>query len=153
VGWETGNNFATYIRSASTGEDALIAGLRSGDVYMADPVLFRSRLAFQDRDGHRMGQKVPLVGAGAGTAEVALVLDAAQPEWRLHWVVDGERQPAIALGAGPIRQVLSVSLDRPTFVRAEIWDTTRAPAGQVEAGATGRCIALTNPIWYVAAQA
>ena len=49
VGWQNGNNFATRIRADSTAEEALVAGLRSGDVYMADPVLFRSRLRFGDR--------------------------------------------------------------------------------------------------------
>jgi hypothetical protein len=151
VGWQTGNNFATYIRSDDADEDALIAGLRSGDVYMADPVLFRSRLAFQDRDGHRMGEKVPLTTT-AGATDVEIALEEAKPAWRLHWVIDGERQPGIALAQGPARHSISVSLGQPTFVRGEIWDRTRAPAGEVAESATGRCIALTNPIWYVPPQ-
>jgi hypothetical protein len=110
-------------------------------------------------------------------AEVELALEHAQPHWRLHWVVDGERRPAIPLAAGPTTHRLRVPIARHTFVRAEIWDTTRTPTGDQlqntapspvpeadeRAGSqvgdtasfgghsdpTGRCIALTNPIWYV----
>jgi hypothetical protein len=185
VGWQTGNNFATFVRSASTDEDALLAGLRSGNLYMADPVLFRSRLRFADRAGHRMGQVAQLTvaddagsagdgaasgaesapegGEGIRAAQVELALERAQPHWRLKWVVNGERQPGIPLAAGADTHTLPVPLgslrdtkpDEPVFVRAEIWDTTRTPAGDIAAGAagadsaTGRCIALTNPIWYV----
>jgi hypothetical protein len=186
VGWQTGNNFATYIRAETADEAALIAGLRSGDVYMADPVLFRSRLRFRDRAGHRMGQVValeppapaapggdrpggearsPAGDSGSAAMEVELTLDRAQPGWRLRWVVDGERQPAILLSAGQVTYTRRVTVDRPTFVRAEIWDSHRAPSGALAEGAetapgaasgevdgpqpAGRCIALTNPIWYV----
>ena len=43
--------------------------------------------------------------------------------------------------------------DAPTLVRAEIWDPSHAPDGTaLETPAAnplqGRCLALTNPIWY-----
>ena len=103
VGWQNGNNFATRIRADSTVEEALVAGLRSGNVSMADPILFRPRLRFGDHAGHRMGQVVGLgearAGAG-GEARVEIALDRARPSWALRWVVNGERRPEIALQEG-----------------------------------------------------
>ena len=162
VGWQNGNNFATRIRADSTAEETLVAGLRSGDVYMVDPVLFRSRLRFGDRAGHRMGQVVGFGAGGerevgaAGESEVEVALDRARPNWSLFWVVNGARGPAIALGAGAVRQGLTVPLGEPAFVRAEIWDRGRTADGAAAEPGTagrGRCIALTNPIWYVPRQA
>jgi len=161
VGWQTGNNFATYIRAGSTDEDALVTGLRSGNVYMADPIHFRSRLSFSDRVGHRMGQ-VAGHGSASGRAEVEIALERARSAWRLYWVVNGARRPGIVLNEGPVAHTLSVPLGEPVFVRAEIWDTSRTPAGSEAnepsaggimvsgaASGTGRCVAITNPIWYV----
>jgi hypothetical protein len=179
VGWQTGNNFATRIRAAASDEAALLAGLRSGDVAMVDPILFRSRLRFGDRAGHRMGQVVGVTpgasagggasagdggggggGGGAALAEAEIALDCARPEWSLCWVVNGARLPAVALPPGPAVETLTVPLDVPVFVRAEIWDSAHAPDGAPVDGAPegpaagrGRCIALTNPIWYVPAAA
>ncbi len=154
VGWQNGNNFATRIRASSTEEDVLLAGLRSGNFYPADPVRFRSRLWLRDSAGHRMGQVVPLSG-DAGPLEALVTLGAAEPHWQLCWVVDGERQAPIALGAGLVTQRLPVAPSRsgPTFVRAEIWDPTLLPDGApretpVDDPTRGRCLALTNPIWY-----
>jgi hypothetical protein len=129
-------------------------------------VLFHSRLRFGDRDGHQMGQMVPVPEAAGAATEVELALDAARPDWRLHWVVNGERHPAIPLREGATRQSLTVALRGDvTFVRAEIWDTSHAPSGEpieqlageqgagappAESAPAGRCIALTNPIWYLA---
>ena len=162
VGWQTGNNFATYILAGSTDEDALVAGLRSGNVYMADPIHFRSRLRFGDRAGHRMGQ---VVGHGSASgpaerveqAEVEIALDRARPTWRLYWVVNGARRPGLALAEGTVAHTLLVPLGEPAFVRAEVYDTSRTPAGPEVAepdvedatAGMGRCVALTNPIWYV----
>lgn len=153
VGWQRGNNFATRIRSDSTDEASLLVGLRSGDLYPADPVLFRTRLRFCDGAGHRMGQVV-VVDGGSGLAEVEVALEQAQSHWVLRWVVNGERQPALPLPDGPATQALALPLPGrdqagPSFVRAEVWDLTHTPDGDVAEGATGRCIALTNPMWYV----
>jgi hypothetical protein len=159
VGWQAGNNFATYIRATATDEASLIRGLRSGDVYVADPVRFRSRLSVRDHAGRRMGT---IVGDDArAEREVVLTVENGQPDWRLWWVVDGVRRPPLALAAGRSQHLQRVA--RPaasgtgssvSFVRAEIWDGLppgAAPA-TVTAAATdtpGRCIALTNPICYV----
>lgn len=109
-------------------------------------------------------------------AQVQIALNRAQPTWRLYWVVNGERRPGIALGEGAVDERLTVPLGAPVFVRAEVWDSAYAAAGtaaekgptiesdagqgRTEEGATGagatgrgRCIALTNPIWYAPAAA
>jgi hypothetical protein len=55
-----------------------------------------------------------------------------------------------------VRQGLTVPLSEPVFARAEIWDRGRTAGGaETEPGTAsrGRCIALTNPIWYVPQQA
>jgi hypothetical protein len=77
-------------------------------------------------------------------------------------VVNGERRPGIALPEGAVSHTLAVPLGEPlgeplaepVFVRAEVWDISHTAAGPPaepgEAG-RGRCIALTNPIWYVPA--
>jgi hypothetical protein len=152
VGWQTGNNFATFIRAESTDEAALLAGLRSGNVFMADPIRFRSRLRFGDVAGHRMGQVVRVDGSGDTEQEVVLALDRSQPYWRLHWVVDGERHPAIMLAEGMVEHRLRVNVSESTFVRAEVWDSRLTPAGLETEDAGGRCVLLTNPVWYVPGQ-
>ncbi|MBI3972137.1 MAG: hypothetical protein HY332_12670 [Chloroflexi bacterium] len=153
VGWQNGNNFATYIRADTPDEDSLLAGLRCGDVYVADPVRFRSRLSFSDRAGHHMGQVVALDGnQEPGAQEVVLALDRARPRWELCWVVDGVRHSPIPLPEGTSQHRLRLDTSRSTFVRAEIWDRSVDASG-IEAArsngsVTGRCIALTNPICY-----
>ena len=169
VGWQGGNNMATAIRADSPDEAALLAGLRSGNVYLADPLRFRSRLAFADDGGHRMGQVVALDASGDGrdSYEVTLALDAAQPHWQVYWVVDGLRGAPVSAGNGAVKHRLAVDTRRTTFVRAEVWDPTldatgfatafqaetsdRAAAqaaGRAGAVPLGRCLALTNPICY-----
>jgi hypothetical protein len=109
-----------------------------------------------------MGQVVDLGAGGEGTGagedgapqeiEVEIALARARPTWYLFWVVNGTRGPAITLGEGAVRQGLTVPLGEPAFVRAEIWDRGRTADGaEAEPGTAGpgRCIALTNPIWYV----
>lgn len=167
VGWQTGNNYATHIHSSSTDEDSLLAGIRSRNLYPADPILFRSRLDFRDTAGHVMGEVVHLDVASAGSVagsdlsplEAILTLEAAQPHWHLVWVVNGQRQTAIKLPSGMTAQRIAVptpaAKNGPTWVRAEIWDPTHAPEGPalpepVNDPLQGRCISLLNPIWYFA---
>ncbi len=150
VGWQRGNNFATCIRSISTDEASLLAGLRSGDLYPADPVLFRTACASAMAPGI-MGQVV-VVDGGGGLAEVEVALEQAQCT---GCCAGGERRaagPPAAGGTGDADAGLPPpGRDQagPSFVRAEVWDLTRSPDGDVADGATGRCIALTNPMWYV----
>ena len=154
VGWQKGNNFATHIRADSTDEEALLAGLRARDLYPADPIRFRSRLSYGDNAGHRMGEAVMVRGVEERVA--SLTLERAKPEWSLVWVLNGERQAPVPLGEGSVTETLrfSTRTDKPTWVRAEIWDPTCAPEGTpLERPAAspleGRCVAFTNPIWYL----
>jgi len=164
VGWQGGNNMATAIRADGTDETALLAGLRAGNVYMADPLRFRCQLALKDDAGHRMGQVVALDGASAGDDhEVTLALDAAHSHWQVYWVVDGIRGDPVAAGEGAVDRRLTVDARHSTFVRAEVWDPTLdatgfKPAPEEAAAAptasptgvipAGRCLAITNPIIY-----
>ena len=154
VGWQNGNNFATNIRADATDEDALLAGLRARDLYPADPIRFRSRLSFGDDAGHRMGEAVNVRDAEERAATIAF--DRAKPEWALVWVLNGERQTPVHLREGSVSETLrfSTRADKPTWVRAEIWDPTCAPDGTPlerpeSSPLKGRCIAFTNPIWYL----
>ena len=154
VGWQNGNNFATHIRADTTDEAALLTGLRARDLYPADPVRFRSKLSFTDDAGHRMGEVVPV--RAAEEHEARLSLDRARPSWHLVWVLNGERRPAVRLPEGAVTETLrfDTRADVPTWVRAEIWDPGHAPDGTaLETPAAnplqGRCIAFTNPIWYL----
>ena len=154
VGWQNGNNFATHIRANSTDEEALLAGLRARDLYPADPIRFRSRLAFTDDAGHRMGEAVSV--SGVEECEARLTLESAKPQWFLVWVLNGARRPPVQLREGGTTETLRFSTqpDKPTWVRAEIWDPTYATDGtplDVPVGdpLRGRCIAFTNPIWYL----
>ena len=162
VGWQAGNNFATYIRATATDEASLIRGLRSGDVYLADPVRFRSRLSVQDHAGRRMGA---IVGDDAtAEREVVLNVEDGQPDWYLCWVVDGVRREPLPIPTGRWQHIQRLARParngRPptvSCVRAEIWEglpSNTAPAITTAATATdtatpARCIALTNPICYV----
>jgi hypothetical protein len=166
VGWQGGNNMCNAIRSDGTDEASLLTGLRAGNVYMVDPLRFRSQLAFKDGAGHRMGQVVALDGNGGAASgdghEVTLTVAAAQPHWQVYWVVDGVRREAVPAGEGTVNHRLAVDAGHTTFVRAEVWNpmldatgTTpvegdppapkTGPAGVVP---VGRCLALTNPIIY-----
>jgi hypothetical protein len=174
VGWQTGNNYATYICADGAGkphggdveadgvrrtragidQDALLAGLRARNIYPADPVRFRSRLALTDDVGHQMGEVVRVHGAEERTASITL--ESARPQWYLAWVVNGERQRPVRLGEGFVSETrrFAVPGDKPAWIRAEVWDPTYAADGtQLERPASdpleGRCLALTNPIWYV----
>ena len=154
VGWQKGNNFATHIRADSTDQEALLAGLRARNIYPADPVRFGSRLAFGDDAGHTMGETVRVDGPQERT--VSLTLEDARPEWHLAWVVNGERQKLVKLNDGAVTQALlcSVSGAEPAWVRAEIWDPTYAVDGTAaekpaDDPLEGRCLAFTNPIWYL----
>ena len=131
-----------------------VSGLRARDLYPADPVRFRSKLSFTDDAGHRMGEAVVVRAAEA--REARLALDRARPGWHLVWVLNGERRPAVRLPEGAVTETLrfGTRADAPTWVRAEIWDLGHEPDGTaLETPAAdplrGRCLALTNPIWYV----
>jgi hypothetical protein len=154
VGWQNGNNFATHIRADSTDEQALLTGLRARDIYPADPVRFRSKLSFTDDAGHRMGEVVRV--RGAEEREGRLSLDKARPSWYLVWVVSGERREPVRLPEGAVTETVGFTTraQAPTWVRAEIWDPSYAPdgtalEGPAESPLQGRCLAFTNPIWYL----
>lgn len=154
VGWQKGNNFATHIRADSTDQEALQVGLRARNIYPADPVRFGSRLAFADDAGHTMGEVVRVDGPQERTA--SLTLESAKPQWRLVWVVNGERQKPVKLGEGLVTatQPVPVSGKEPAWLRAEIWDPSYAVDGEklerpVDDPLQGRCLAFTNPIWYL----
>lgn len=134
--WEEGNNMAAFIWAASPKRDELLKGLRSGNVYSADPIQFKAALAFGIADTDiQMGSVV----ACAQPAEfrMYLKLSGMQKDWRIFWIDDGAVSgEAIVEAEDALFAHTYAYKGMPGFCRAEI----RRP--------DGRCIAFTNPIYF-----
>lgn len=132
-GWESGNNFANWIRSETTNEVDLICGLLSGDVYMGDPTVFRGELEFVTTEGYRMGQIV----VGEDELEVQFYMNGCRPGWKVRWIQNGTQKKAFdVVNEDSWLQGVVNSRDFG-FTRFEVYNPS------------GRCILLTNPIYFV----
>ncbi len=131
-GWESGNNFANWIRSETIEERDLVRGLLSGDIYMGDPTLFRGELEFMTAEGHRMGQII----VGKEHSEVLFRMTGCRPGWKVHWIVDGVREKALDVCDEKFEFQGVVTPQDFSFTRFEVYDE----------GA--KCVLLTNPIYF-----
>ena len=133
-GWNDGNNFAAFIAAPTCGRADLLAAMRAGNLYSADPVAFKGTV-YMEIAGAPMGSAVmcqpeqtqtlllEVDNAGSGNTlavYAAGVQIACQP-------VNGRLQTRL-----PVRASLPV-----TPVRAQLF----APSG--------RCTMLTNPIYLI----
>ncbi|HHW09578.1 MAG TPA: CehA/McbA family metallohydrolase [Firmicutes bacterium] len=127
VTWEKGNNYANYIASPDCEAEHLVAAMKTGRCYMADPWRVHGRLQLQTDQGKTMGEQQK-------GGFVSLVIDGVPPGAELIWVRDGEEAGSDREEGGRIES--RCPLDRgERFVRAQVRD------------ADGRLILLTNPVW------
>ena len=97
---------------------------------------FKGELSFKTMDGANMGQVMEF-GAEESEKTVCLNITGAPESAKLVWVINGVRQNEISTGA-TVQERLRVPMSRDiNFVRAEMY------------AEDGRCIMLTNPIYFV----
>lgn len=136
LGWFEGNNFCAFLYSENPGEESFIEAMKCGDLYTGDPVQFKGELSFKTMDGANMGQVMEF-GAEESEKTVCLNITGAPESAKLVWVINGVRQNEISTGA-TVQERLRVPMSRDiNFVRAEMY------------AEDGRCIMLTNPIYFV----
>ncbi len=138
-GWFKGNNFAAWIAAESdefpAPEEEFIASMKAGRVYMGDPVIFGGKLSFTAEDGCEQGSIFTCVGRGM---PLKLEFNAEVGEsWTARVVIDRE-VTEIALNGGEFSYEFELESKRTvSFARVELYDENE------------RCVALTNPIYYV----
>ena len=133
--WLDGNNFVAWIYAKELKEEYLIESMASGNLYTGDPVKFKGQLRFNTDDGHNMGE---VIKADKPKYTTYLNITKTKPGWSVKWIVDGELARIDELKEDFYKGQLSIEMAKPLhFVRAEIYDDT------------GRCIILTNPIYFV----
>ena len=138
--WFEGNNFATWIAVDEAipfpvPEEELVKSMKSGNVYMGDPVFLRSELSFTS-DNSPMGS---VITPTDGRAEMTFRMKSPILGSTVRIIVDGKEY---------IKEEI-VSADEYTltfefkpefavsFARVELYDPD------------GRCVMLTNPIYVV----
>lgn len=133
-GWEKGNNFVNWVRADALSEKDILYGLKSGDVYMADPIFFRGKLEFTTVNGFRMGQIVN----GKDYIEVKLSMTGCKPGWKVRWIVNGEVRKVLDICDEKFDFQEGIDVNQEfNFTRFEVYNEL------------GRCILLTNPIYFV----
>jgi len=138
-GWFSGNNFATWIAAEEgsafpISEEEFEHSMRAGNVYMGDPVYLHTDVELSC-DGHPIGSAFFSKKARECVFKVAN-LHAGES---VRIIIDGK--PALcytATKAGEYRAAITVKPERTvSFIRAEMYNPD------------GRCIMLTNPIYFV----
>ena len=137
--WFDKNNFATWIGVDDSlefpiSEDAFNASLLSGNCYMGDPVRLKGDVRFfsGDRD---MGS---VIRAYEKNYTVSLRLEKTNIGSTVRFIKDGKVEYTERITEEEYQRDLTVDLDREiSFVRSELYDCD------------GRCIMLTNPIYFV----
>jgi hypothetical protein len=126
ISWESGNNFANYIQSPDCKVANLLAGMKKGNFYMADPYRCKGNLRIATNEGKTMGD---VQKGGFVTIELKQITERL----KLVWIADGENVKEEIVEGDHISQLNLEKIEH--FVRAEIWDVD------------GRLVLLTNPIW------
>jgi predicted metal-dependent phosphoesterase TrpH len=137
--WTEGNNFATWIFSKDVQEKSLIDGLKSGNVFTGDPVLFRGgQLAYFVDNVHSMGSAVKTMLGKEHTIRVDI--SGAVPGSNMRIVSQGrtiwEGELTDADGRGSVTAAISV-IEMIESPRIEVY----APGG--------RCMLLSNPVYLI----
>ena len=134
--WLDGNNFCSFLYSENPCEDSFVETMKCGNLYAGDPVQFKGQLAFGTAEGAVMGQVVEISELDTEKTE-CLNIHHAPEKATLVWVINGMRQVKVATGR-EVNERFRVPLMRDVnFVRAEMYMES------------GRCIMLTNPIYFV----
>ena len=137
-GWFSGNNFAGFVgidEDAEPTEERFIEAMRGGALYSANPLVMKGEFSFTADVSREMGS-VSVVPRGF-RSRVKLSLGITNHNWKVAWVVNGERvrlDPATRMGyRGEYELTTSEKID---FVRAEVYDYF------------GTLLLMTNPIYF-----
>ena len=138
-GWLVGNNFASWIAADDklafpVEEEAFINSMKAGRVYMGDPVYLKSEISFKC-DDEEMGS----VFYGIREHTVSLRISESESPMEIRIVFNGSVVKTLSVDPG---SALNYSMNvKPSgtvsFVRIEMYNSD------------GRCIGLTNPIYFV----
>ncbi len=146
-GWFSGQNFASWIAAPAdaefpVAETDFIDSMKTGRVYMGDPVFLKNPLDLTC-EGKPMGSVLTVKDRDTAKRTLEFTSEQPDPDWTVRLIVNGEcmqkfRAGDMLNGAGDLHITFDV---RPTLpvnvVRAEMYN------------ADGRCIMLTNPIYFV----
>ena len=139
-GWFSGNNFASWIAAPEglafpIDEDAFIESMKAGRVYMGDPVYLRSPVSFT-ADGCEMGT----VFYDTKIHKCLFKAENIEQNYKIRIILNGVCTQEITQDvAGDITLELDLGCERGrtvSFVRIEMYN------------ADGRCVMLTNPIYF-----
>jgi len=139
--WFEGNNFVTWIAADDSlpfpiSEEVFNESILSGNCYMGDPTVLRGRVDFFSGE-RAMGSAIR---AEEGSYEITLRIENVDEGWTVKYVKDGERVLENITRAGNYAGGYTFVPDPDkdiSFVRAELYNKD------------GRCIMLTNPIYFV----
>jgi len=133
--WFDGNNFCAYIYSENPCEESFVAAMKAGNVFTGDPVFFKGDATFKTDKGEVMGSVIEF--DESEEERVVLTLGDVPDDCRLVWVINGTEVSEETVSANT-ESNLRVYIDKDiNFVRAELYNQS------------GRCIMLTNPIYFV----
>ena len=138
-GWLSGNNFATWIAADSRldfpiGEEVFNDSVKAGRVYMGDPVYLRDSIYFRC-NGEEMGSV--MLRNTTHTCEFGM--SNASVGWVICAMVNGELHKTWTVEEqGKVEVTFEVDIKHPVnLARVEVYNEK------------GRCILLTNPIYFV----
>ncbi len=141
TGWYSGHNFAAWIAAdAATPfpvpEEEFIASMKAGRLYTGDPVYIKGTVDFTS-EGCPMGAILPVADRDKSPRTAAFSIDAGEG-WTVRLIGNGDVIHEEITAGGLYTCTGSLKPDRPVnFIRAEVYN------------ADGRCILLTNPVYFV----
>jgi len=140
--WFDKNNFVTWISADDSlsfpiSEEEFNKSLLSGNCYMGDPTRLLGEVSFFS--GERLMGSVNR--AYESEYEFTLKISGVNKGATVRFIKDGEPLNTETAEGGEYIKTVKASVEKEiSFVRAELYDTD------------GRCIMLTNPIYFVAPQ-
>jgi len=145
--WFSGQNFASWIAApADTAfpvpEADFVASMKAGRVYAGDPVFLKSSVNLTS-SGLPMGSVLTMGDRDPLARTVTFSAEKPEADWTVRLVMNGEciqefRAGDVRNEAGDLQYSFTVCPTLPVNpVRAEMYN------------ADGRCIMLTNPIYFV----
>ena len=142
-GWFGGNNFAVWVASDRDAEypipeEVFNASLRAGRVYTGDPTAVHGDIAFFSENGYPTGSIQRIRSTDRRERTLYFSMAETRPGWMVRVVHNGEELLSETISENSVKMEFSAPMSRTvSFVRVEVYDED------------GRCILLTNPIYYV----
>ncbi len=137
--WFDANNFATWIAADENipfpiPEEVFNQSILSGNCYMGDPTRLKGDVEFFSGE-RSMGAAIRAYESSYG---VTLRIGNVNKGASVRFIKDGELLLSDAVEGGNYEKTVDITPDKDiSFLRAELYDTD------------GRCIMLTNPIYFV----